>query len=150
MSSYKVSYGRCARKTFLKKKNAGTLVPGRLYYIKDSGEIFRADSTNTYEQYSDKIHIVSDWPDNTEDNHWIPNNIYIKPLTGSSECRAKIAIGEWPNQVIYEVRCDNSGGGGGGGSDSGAITELRADVANLKADVATIKEQLKWKDSNNA
>lgn len=133
MSRLKVTYGRCTRKAFLTRKGKSQLDPGKLYFLKDTGQIVRADSTSTYEVYSNKIHIVTDWP-----TEWVPENIYIRKATG----RAKIVS---EDGTIIELTAEGSGGGGG----SGDISDLEADVASLKADVADIKEQLKWKDSNN-
>ena len=49
MSKDKVSYSRCKKSTFLAKKQANSLVPGRLYFMKDINQIYRANSTNTYD-----------------------------------------------------------------------------------------------------
>lgn len=126
MTTYKVSYGRCMRSTFLTKKRTGKLEPGRLYFIKDTGEILRANSNSTYESYTARIHVVEDWPDN-----WASNNIYIK-----SNGRAKIAVeDDSGNTTVVEIKCEGSGGGGGSSPD----------ISDLEADVASIKNRLKWK-----
>lgn len=125
MSRYKVSYGRCKKSTFLNKKRLNQLVPGRLYFIKDTGQIMRAHSGNTYESYSDQIHVVDNFPANTSD--YIEGNIYIKKSTG----RAKVRDGD----IVYEVQC--SGGGGGSGSSE--------DISQLASDVQQIQSQLTWK-----
>lgn len=123
MTSYKVSYGRCLRTTFLNNKRASKLVPGRLYFIKDTGEILRATNVNSYESYTNRIHVVEEWP-----SVFDSGNIYIK-----ENGRAKIAIqDDEGNDTIIELRCD---GGGGGTSD----------LAQLQADVEQLKNQLTWK-----
>lgn len=128
MSRYKVSYSRCKKSTFSGKVNKNQLVPGRLYFVKDTGQIIRADSENTYEDYSTKVHVVDDWP-----STFIEDHIYLKKLLGENNpVRAKIMN----NGVIYEI--ESSGGGGG----SGDISELAADVERLKQEVANIKTDI--------
>lgn len=123
MTSYKVSYGRCLRTTFLNNKRTSKLVPGRLYFIKDTGEILRATNVNSYESYTNRIHVVEDWPATFDSG-----NIYIK-----ENGRAKIVVqDDAGNDTIIELR--GEGGGGGAG-----------DLSQLQADVEQIKSQLTWK-----
>ena len=148
MSRYKVSYGRCAKSTFRNKKRSSSLVPGRLYFIKDTGEILRASSTNTYESYTNRIHVVDAWPVT-----WESGNIYLKketvPVstgnnTVEAKTRAKIVVEDDDgNQVICELKVND--GGGGGGVD---IDDLRDAVSSLQIAVVNIQDQLKWKRSN--
>lgn len=131
MSRYKVSYGRCAKSTFLNKKNRNQLVPGRLYFIKDTGQILRANSVNTYDSYSDQLHVVDDFP---AANEYIEGHIYLKKIAGDTPTvRAKVM----DNGIVYEVQC--TGSGSSGGSVPMELTELISDVAKLKS-------QLQWKN----
>ena len=123
MSRYKVSYGRCKKSTFLSKKRAEQLVPGRIYFIKDTGQILRANSTSEYDSYSDQIHVVDNFPIAGE---YIEHQIYIKKSTG----RAKVMSGD----IIYELKCSGVGSSG----------DSSADISELEADIASIKDQLTW------
>lgn len=147
MSRYKVSYSRCKNSTFSSNVNKNKLVPGRLYFVKDSGQILRADSENTYEDYSTKVHVVNDWP-----STFIEDHIYLKKLLGEGNpVRAKIMN----NGVIYEIQ--SSGGGGGSSGDISelatdvanlklAVEDITTDVDNLKTDMENVKDALTWKN----
>ena len=152
MSRYKVSYGRCKKSTFSGKVNKNQLVPGRLYFVKDTGQIMRADSENTYTEYTNNVHVINDWPAN-----FIEDHIYLKKIAIKEEgvvvktvVRGKIEH----DGVQYEIQC--SGGGGGSSGDISELAtdvenlkleveDLKADVEDLKTDMEDVKDRLTWK-----
>ena len=74
----RVSYAVCKESTYERLKSQDKLVQGRLYFIRDTGEIFRGTSVNTAEPYAYNFRIV-------EDEFPVPgklDRIYIKPSTG--------------------------------------------------------------------
>ena len=74
----RVSYAVCKESTYERLKSQDKLVQGRLYFIRDTGEIFRGTSVNTAEPYSYNYRLVEDeFP-----NPGKLDRIYIRPSDG--------------------------------------------------------------------
>ena len=73
----RVSYAVCREETFERLKGDGHLIQGRLYFIRDTGEIFRGTSSTTAEQYAYHLRVIGDEEDFPVTGKL--NRIYVKP-----------------------------------------------------------------------
>ena len=57
-----VTFNYCSQSVFDAKKSAGTLLNGGLYFITDSGRLYRATATNDAIVYSQPFMVVNEFP----------------------------------------------------------------------------------------
>ena len=119
----KVSYASCTQEQFNQLKADHFLVPGRLYWLLDTGKIMRADSESSYTSYSNQLHVVDSYP-----AEGIEDNLYVNVNNG----RAKIYRGG-----VYITLTGEGGGGSSGSIDLDDVWR----VLNNKLD----KSALQWK-----
>ena len=100
----RVSYAVCREETFERLKGDGHLIQGRLYFIRDTGEIFRGTSVNTAEPYAYNFRIVEDeFP-----NPGKLDRIYIRPSDGRIRMWCNVSGSEMyvdldGSQELFEV-----------------------------------------------
>ena len=120
----KVSYASCTQEQFNQLKADHFLVPGRLYWLSDTGKIMRANSESSCTSYSDQIHLVDAYPADGIEGH-----LYVSSSSG----RAKI----YQNGVYITLTGEGGGSGGSGSIDLDDVWR----VLNNKLD----KTALQWK-----
>ena len=119
----RVSYAVCREETFERLKGDGHLIQGRLYFIRDTGEIFRGTSSTTAEQYAYHLRVIG--PDESFPNPGKLNRIYVKPSTGR--------VRMWCAINGMETYIDLSGSSGS------------ADLADVWEAIGELNSRLEWK-----